>query len=159
MREAKAGPSRTSIEVKYYTYNDGPVPVYHGGELTLKYFTRSGKFDLFSNEESLSCHLEVSENGRRLVSCNTSPEYMYEGRDCNEALAIIEEDIASHWIDTARDEKRRCMNFITRYQPRIEQGNASLRLQKIDKSIEQLNAERERVCAQLHQLTVKEVSK
>lgn len=135
-----------TVEVTQYTYNNGSIPVYTGGRLTLHYSTRRGRFNFMSpDEESLRCHVAIYESGKRLVSCNVGTDYEAEGTDADEAIAVVEEDIASKWIDTARGEKQRCVNFIRRYKAQIERGNAEHRLEQVIKKSEELAHEAARL--------------
>jgi hypothetical protein len=134
----------TKIQVKDRTFNEGKIPVINGGDLTLKYYTRQGNFDFsHPSDVSYSCHLSVYQNGQRLLSTNVSPDYEYEGNDVDEAVDIIEQDIRSHWIDTARSEKKCMVNFLKRHQEEIEMGNGRNRFTQVLKEIERLSSELE----------------
>lgn len=131
------------IPVKQYTYGNGKVEIWHRGKLSMRYYSRTGKFNLLSDEISVSCHVAVYEDDKRLLSCNISPEDEYEGTDVDEAAWLINEDIKSHWIDTASSEKKAVRKFILRHQEEIEMGNGVKRLIEIDKELERLKSEKE----------------
>lgn len=135
----------TSIAVKDRNYREIPIEVYKGGLLTLSYFTRRGKFNLLSNDESFSCHIAVYENGERLISANTSPEYALDGNEPYDAMEELKREIASHWISTSEMNNKRLLKFIERYEEKIEYGNDKARLVQIDKQLTSLNDEKERI--------------
>lgn len=134
----------TQIAFKDHTFDDGKVTVFDGRRTySLRYYTRSGRFNLMSNEESLSCHLEITDDlGNRVISTNISPEYEYEGTDVEEAIYAVEEDIKSYCFDGARTNKETFINFLKTHQEAIERGNDLKELKDIDKQLEKLKSRR-----------------
>lgn len=131
-----------NIQVKDRTYGNGNVIVYKGGDLNLRYYTRKGRFDLMSNEDSFSCHIAVYENGVRLAHCNITPEYEVDGDDIEEAISEINDYIRRTWYSSDMWEIRRLRNFLERYQDKIEYGNAKKELEVTNKEIDRLVARR-----------------
>jgi hypothetical protein len=103
---------------------------------SLNYYTRSGKFNLMSDEESFSCHLQVNDqDNNRVISCNTSPKYELDGTDVDEAIEEVQRDIDSHWISTATDDKKLFIAFLKRNKGAIRYGTDIKELEKLTKQI------------------------
>jgi len=127
---------KTRIPVRQYSTEYNPI-VYSGGELSISYYTETGKFDLFSNEVSTKCHVYINKDGKRFKSISIDAEEgsEYNDTDIDEVIYLFDQDERMHWIDTASSKKQAIRNFINVHREKIEYGNAVTEINKLTKEI------------------------
>ena len=127
--------SEITVKEKY-TGEYRPI-IERGGELSLMYRSREGRFNIMSDEVSIVCDVTVFENGKKLRSLSITVDYEYDGTDVDEVLWLFDEDRGMHWIDTSRNDKQALRDFISVHRERIEQGNAAKEIESLRKEIAQ----------------------
>lgn len=112
--------------------------------MKLKISSRTGRFDLCSYEESVSCNICVYDNeNKRIKSANLSieneenPEMAY----VEDAIYLLEEDFKKMWIDTSRKEKEELLQFLKENEEEIDKGTKLHRIETLNNKITRLQEE------------------
>lgn len=108
----------------------------------LKYTSRTGHFN-FANpsEESISCHIGISDGEKEIAHTNIRADYEAEGNDVDEAIDLLEAELKKVWISTSKDEWKEMIEFLKLNRDEIETGNREKRKLEIKKEMEKLNKE------------------
>lgn len=100
--------------------------------------SRTGKFNLCSDEEQVSCHVAVfDDKNNKIKSTNFRLDYE-ENPDVayvEDAIYLLDECFKKMWIDTSRQEKQELLQFLKDNQEEIDKGSKKYRVEMLNKKI------------------------
>lgn len=112
--------------------------------MRLEISSRTGRFNLCSNEESVSCHIAViDDENKRILSTNLileneeNPKIAY----VEDAVYLLEEDIRKMFIDTSKAEKEELLRFIKENETEIDKGSKKYRINVLNNQIQRYQEE------------------
>lgn len=106
-------------------------------KLRLEIRSRTGRFNLCSDEQSVSCHIAVYENDNQTLSTNLTLEYEENPSIAyaDDAIYLLEECFKKMWIDTSRDEKKVLLKFIKKHKKELDYGSVQHRIKVLKNEI------------------------
>ena len=111
-------------------------------KMRLESKSRTGRFNLCSDEETVSCHIAVyDDENNKIKSVNIHPEYEEDGNDVENAIYLLEEADRKVLYATNQKEWKEMIGFLKENQEKIEDGNKAYRIIQIKKAIQKLEDE------------------
>lgn len=113
--------------------------------MRLEISSRTGRFNMCSNEESISCNICVYKDDGTRTSTNLTLESEENPKISfvEDAVYLLEDCIKRMWIDTSRGEKEALVKFLKENEDEINKGSKLHRIEVIEKQINSLQKERD----------------
>lgn len=111
--------------------------------MRLEISSRTGKFNLLSSDEQVSCHICVWDGNERVLSTNLRLDYEENPSlpRVEDAIYLLEECIGKMFIDTSRVEKEELLKFLKENEEEIDRGTKEYRVGILKKEIEKRQEE------------------
>lgn len=112
--------------------------------MRLEISSRTGRFNLCSNDESVSCHIAVfDDEGKKIKYTNLRIDYEENPKlpSVDDAIYLLDECFKRMFIDTSRKEKEELLSFLKQNQEKIDEGTKLHRIEYLKKQIGKMNEE------------------
>ena len=115
--------------------------------LRLQIKSRTGKFNLLSDEESISCNISVFDGNERIMGTNITLDYEENPTIpyVDDAIYLLEQCFKKMFIDTSRKDKEELLSFLKAHKKEIDAGSVFYRQCELIKKIESLSSELEKL--------------
>lgn len=105
--------------------------------------TNRGRYNLMSDEESISCRIAIYDNEELIHGTSLTLDYESDWRcpDVSEAIELLEECVKKMFIDTSRSKKEEMIRFLRENEEEIDKGTRKHRIEVLKKKREQIDSE------------------
>lgn len=112
--------------------------------MRLEISSRTGRFNLCSNEENVSCHICVYDDENNKIKYTNlrldseeNPGIAY----VEDAVYLLDECFKRMFIDTSREEKKDLLQFLKDNEEEIDKGSRKYRIEVLNKKIKKYQDE------------------